>query len=516
MTRLAAALAARSGLRRYGLAVLLGVFASGALAPLNLVPLLVVAFTGLVWLLDGVHNRRAAFAVGWCFGFGFFAAGLHWIVFPLLVDAGRFAWMIPFALILLPGGLALFVGAATWAATALGWYGAMRILALAVTWTLAEWLRGHILTGFPWNLIGYAWIEVAPVLQGAALMGVYGLTFLTVFAAAAPAALARRAADDDRATALPIAAAVLVFGAIAFYGATLLRVPEPVAGDALRLRIVQANIAQKLKWDAGEREANLLRHVQLSRSPGVETRDLVIWPETASTFTLNEGAAVTRVIASAVDGSARLLTGAPRVEGSGPGFRAFNSLVAINGQAQILATYDKHHLVPFGEYLPLRALLGRLGIERVVQGSSVDFSPGAGVRTVRLDGVPGFSPLICYEAIFPHGVVDARDRPVWLLSLTNDAWFGPAAGPAQHLAMARMRAVEEGLPLVRAANTGISAVVDSLGRVQHRLDTGVRGVIDASLPSARPPTLYARFGDLIVFTLLALGLLALGVRRWWP
>lgn len=513
MTRFAAAIAARTGLRRYGLAVLLGVLASGSLAPLNLLPLLILAFTGLVWLLDGANSARVAFATGWAFGFGFFVAGLHWIVFPLLVDAASFAWMIPFAVILLPGGLALFVGAATWAAVALAWSGAGRILALAIAWTLAEWVRGHLFTGFPWNLIGYVWVDSTAIVQTAGLIGVYGLSFATVFAAAAPAALVRRQDTGAVAAVLPVAAAAVTFVVAALYGAVL-AAPKPIASDGLRLRIVQANIAQKLKWAPGERETNLLHHVQLSRSPGVETRDLIVWPETASTFTVGPGAAVTEVIARAAPESAYVLTGAPRVEGTGDTFRAFNGLVAVDARAQVRATYDKHHLVPFGEYLPLRALLGRLGVDRLVQGSSVDFSAGPGSRTVRLDGVPGFSPLICYEAIFPGGVVDRRDRPAWLLNVTNDAWFGPAAGPAQHFAMARMRAVEQGLPLVRAANTGISAVVDSFGLVQQRLDVGVRGVIDADLPGARPPTLYARFGDLIVFTLLALAGLSLAARRW--
>jgi apolipoprotein N-acyltransferase len=511
MMRLAAAVAARRGLRRYGLAFVLGVLAAGGLEPLSLFPLLIVAFAGLVWLLDGAEGGRVAFATGWLFGFGFFVAGLHWVVFPLLVDAGRFAWMIPFALILLPGGLALFIGVATWAATRLAASGGFRILALAVAWAAAEWIRGHAFTGFPWNLVGYTWIDVAAVLPAVGLMGVYGLSLLTVFAAASPAALVGGA--TRRGTAVPLAAALVVFGALGVYGG-LQKAPAPGDDPALRLRIVQANIAQKLKWDAGERETNLLRHVQLSRTPGHETRDLIIWPETASTFAVRDGATVTQVIARAVSGDTRVLTGAPRVTGAGATFRGFNSLVAVDGRANVQASYDKHHLVPFGEYLPFRRVLARLGVDKMVQGSPVDFSPGPGVRTLHLAGLPGFSPLICYEAIFPGAVSDGRDRPAWLLSITNDAWFGPGAGPAQHFAMARMRAAEEGLPLVRAANTGISAVVDSLGRVQDRIDIGRRGIIDADLPPARTPTLYAQFGDLIFFTLLALSGLVLVGRRW--
>jgi apolipoprotein N-acyltransferase len=511
MERLARAIAARRGLRRYGLAVLLGVLAAGGLAPLNVVVLLVVAFTGLVWLLDGATDRRTAFAIGWAFGFGFFVAGLHWIVYPLLVDAGRFAWMIPFALTLLPGGLALFVGLATWAAHSLGWRGALRILALAVAWTAAEWLRGHVLTGFPWHLIGYAWMDVGPVLRAGAYLGVYGLSFVTVFAAAALAGFAP-GPGAARGSPWPAGAAVVAICAAALLGG--FAGTDPVrTTESIRLRIVQPNIPQALKWDRGERERNLFRHIELSRAPGHETRDVVIWPETASTFPIDSGSAVAEVAARALTGPAHLIAGAPRVTGTGDDFRAYNGLVVLDADTQVVASYDKHHLVPFGEYLPLRKLLGRLGVEKLVQGSPVDFSPGTGPRTLRVPGLPGFSPLICYEAIFPGAVAAADQRPAWLLSLTNDAWFGPNAGPAQHFAMARMRAVEEGLPIVRAANTGISAVVDAGGRVQDRLDTGVKGVIDADLPPPHGRTFYSRFGDLVVFTLLAFGIVLIGLRR---
>jgi len=509
--RLAAAIAARRGIRRYGLAALLGVLAAGALAPLNIVVLVIVAFTGLVWLLDGADTRRSAFLIGWAFGFGFFVAGLHWIVYPMLVDAGRFAWMIPFALFFLPGGLALFAGAATLGAVMLGWQGAFRVLSLAVAWTLAEWLRGHVLTGFPWNLVGYTWVEIAPMLQASAYLGVYGLSFVTVFAAASPAAFAPGRAVE-RGAPWPVVIAVAAIAMLAVAGAMRSAV-DVLPAEPVRLRIVQANIPQALKWNREERERNILRHIQLSRGPGHETRDLVIWPETASTFPIGSGDRIAAVVARAVSGSAQLVTGAPRVSGSRDTFRAYNSMVALDADGTVVAGYDKHHLVPFGEYLPLRSLLARFGIDKMVQGSPVDFSPGSGARTVYLSGVPGFSPLICYEAIFPGAVRDAFDRPAWLLSLTNDAWFGPNAGPAQHFAMARMRAAEEGLPLVRAANTGISAVVDAHGRVQDRLDTGMRGVIDADLPPRLPTTLYGRFGDVIVFTLLAMGVLVVGVRR---
>jgi apolipoprotein N-acyltransferase len=271
----------------------------------------------------------------------------------------------------------------------------------------------------------------------------------------------------------------------------------------VHLRLVQPDIPQSLKWDPALRERHFQRTLELTRAPGFSGRTHIIWPETATPFAMAGDAARRLAIASAVPSGGLLITGAPRVEVEpGRPIRVWNSLHAIDGGGAIVATYDKFHLVPFGEYVPFRRILGFINL---IPGA-VDFTAGPGPRTLAPPGLPRLSPLICYEAIFPAHVLDSADRPGWLLNLTNDAWFGLSSGPYQHFAAARFRAVEEGLPLVRAANNGISAIVDAYGRVVVELGLGRSGVLDGDLPRALPRTPYARFGDAIV---LAIGLVLL-------
>ena len=515
-----AALAGRlrglAGWRRAAAAALLGIAATGALPPLQLLPLVFIAFTGLVWLLeaadDDAHRLRRSFLIGWWFGFGHFVAGLYWLAHALLIDAAQFGWMVPFAVFGLSGGLALFIGAATAATTATRTRGVARALVLAAAWTIAEWLRGHILTGFPWNLIGTAWAGALPVMQVASLVGLYGLGLLTVLAAALPAGMGQPSRGEGRWTgpglAVLLVAAVWAFGALRVSG-------DSDAVSVHRLRLVQPNVPQSLKWDPAQREANLAKTLSLSRSAGLETRTHVVWPETAVPFVVSDfnevGPALREALATAVPPDGLLLTGAPRAERDAQGrLVLWNSLHALDAAGAIVATYDKFHLVPFGEYVPLRPILR---IAKVTVGT-VDFSPGPGLVTLALPGLPPASPLICYEAIFPGQVVVRENRPSWLLNITNDAWFGLSSGPYQHFTAARFRAVEEGLPLVRAANNGISAIVDSYGRVEAQLGLGDTGVVDADLPAALAPTLYARFGNgALVALILAVAGAAAGLRH---
>ena len=495
MTDLGQRLSRLEGWRRYLLASALGVAAALALPPLHLLPFLVVAFSGLVWLIAGSPGPRGAFAAGWWFGFGHFVAGLYWLGYAFLVDAERFGWMMPFAVAGLAAALAIYPGLAT----LVTWFGRPsgpgRILILAAAWTAGEWLRGHLFTGFPWNLIGYAWTASDAMLQFAAVGGVYGLSLLTVLAASMPAVLAEaRVGAWRRWRPLVAAGAVLalvwVGGLLRLEGADVGEVPE------VRLRITQANIPQHEKWRADLREANLFRHLQLTSSPGAARVSHVIWPETAVPFFVANDPARRRLIGGLVSPGGLLLTGAPRTTGerSVP-LRLWNSFHAIDWQGDIVATYDKFHLVPFGEYLPFRPLLELFNIARIAPGAT-DFSRGPGPRTLELPGLPPVSPLICYEVIFADRVTAEGNRPGWLLNITNDAWFGISSGPYQHFAMARVRAVEQGLPLVRAAGTGISAIVDPYGRTLGRLDLGQAGVLDGGLPMAlEEPPPYAWLGD---------------------
>jgi len=507
MARLAAAFRDLHGWRRHGTATLLGAGAALALPPIHLVPALLAGLVGLVWLLDGTRRWRGAFAAGWWFGLGWFAVGLHWIAHALLVDAARFGWMIPLAVGGLAAVLAVFTGLGTLLAGVV-WHPGRpsRVMILAGAWTLAEALRGWAFTGFPWNQPATVWMPWPAPLQAAAVVGALGLSALTVLALAAPAVLVDTGARRWRRGGL-VALAIAAMLVPAVWGQARLVRLEPSAVEGIRLRLVQPNYTQAEKWDPTRRDLNLLDQVDMSRAPGFQEITHVIWSETASVFPLTTDVARRRLVANAAPPGGLLLTGAPRatppVQSS---FQVWNSLIALTPDAGVAGVYDKHHLVPFGEYVPFRNVLP---IDKITPGS-IDFTPGPGPLTMHLPGTPAVSPLICYEVIFPGHVVDPADRPAWMVNVTNDAWYGISPGPFQHFASARLRAVEEGVPLVRVANTGISAVIDPLGRVTGRLDLGTRGVLDADLPEALPPTLFARLGILAPLA-LALALLAAGV-----
>ena len=516
LRRLALAMGRLSRWRRHLLAALLGVAATAALPPLFLVPLLIPAFTGLAWLLDAAPSRAATFWLGWSFGAGFFATGLYWISNALLVDPVRFGWMIPFALFGLGAGLGLFTGVATWLAMLPRARGVGRVLALAAAWSVLEWLRGHVLTGFPWNLIATTWAASDVTLQPAAWIGAYGLGLVTVLAAALPAVLADASAPGSaRLRWRPVAAGAL--GLVLLFGAGALRLPDgPTATvPGVMLRIVQADIPQTLKARRDLMEANLARHIRLTTGPGFERATHVVWPETAVPFAIGVDPVHRLELVPAVPPTGLLLTGVVRVERAPDApVRFFNSLAAVDRVGDIVGTYDKHHLVPFGEYVPFH-LRELFDLSKITPGSA-DFSAGPGPVTLALAGLPPFSPLICYEAIFPDEVAAPARRPAWLLNVTNDGWFGISSGPHQHFESARFRAVEQGLPLVRAANTGISAVTDAYGRVLVSLGLGRAGVIDSPLPVAIPETIYGRFGDLslVVLVLLAtVGVHLMGIRK---
>ena len=484
------------GWRRAALAVGLGIAATAALPPIYALPALLVAFPGLVWLLDGARTPRAAFAVGWYFGVGHFGTGFYWIANALLTDPERYGWMVPFAIAGLAAGFAIFTGLVT----LLVWFsraeGVRRVLAFAAAWTAVEWLRGWVLTGFPWNPIGNVWAFDAAALQLAALTGVYGLTLITVVAAAMPAVLRRN--PGLIALALPLIA--WAGGAVRLAQAEPEGAPGALAVPGVRLAIVQPNVAQEGKWDDASRRANLEKLLVLGGQALRGGATHIVFPETAVPYVVAGNEPLLRVLASVAPPGGALLTGAIRAEGQGETLRLWNSLHAIDPGGQIVATYDKAHLVPFGEYVPLR---GILPIDKLTYGA-VDYSAGPGPRTLAVPGAPTVGPLICYEAIFPGAVADPAARPAWLLNVTNDAWFGVSSGPHQHFASARMRAVEEGLPLVRAANTGISGVIDAYGRVTARLGLGREGVLQAALPAGLGgPTLFGRAGNLIALVLVA-------------
>lgn len=522
--RLVDAVCELRGWRRASVAFGLGILLSTALPPVYALPVLPLAFGGLLLLAASSRSPVRAFVIGWCFGFGHFLTSVYWIGASLLVDAERFGWLAIPAVVGLSALFAVFpaiAAAGVRLVPARGWH---RSLIFAITWAFSEWLRAHILTGFAMNPIGISWTLSDGMIQLAALTGVFGISFVTVLAASLPITAFMGAVPPRGWRAGRLAAVALAGLALVWLGGMVrLAVVEPaVQAKVVQLRVVQGNIDQRMKWADGERQRVVQRHIELSREPAAVAPDIIIWPETAVPYYISENPDFMRAIAGAVfgdagnadeAGSAMLITGAPRIERYAHGPKVWNSLYVISPEGEALATYDKHHLVPFGEYVPLREFLG---LSRIVE-SAVDFSSGPGPQTLSAGSMPPFSPLICYEGIFPGAAVGTQQRPQWLLNITNDGWFGRTAGPHHHFQSARMRAVEEGLPLVRAANTGISAVIDSFGRVEIKLGMDRAGVIDAPLP---PPlvgwTPYAALGDwMLVIGLGACLCLFFTSSRWF-
>ena len=495
------------------LAIAAGAASVLAMAPFFMWPVLAATLPILVWLIDGAGDSRralrASFVAGWGFGFGYFFAGLFWIGEAFLVEAEIFAWLLPFAVTVMPAGLALFYGAA--AAAARRWWqpGLPRLLVLALTLAAAEWLRGHVLTGFPWNVLGYALTFNLPAMQAAAVLGIYGLTLWTVIAFAAPAVLAADAAAREPGLRAFIPGSLMLGVVLVVaigYGTVKLREPPATDVPGVRIRVVQPSIPQREKWQPSNQREIFLTHLALSRTaPDGRTDDLagithLVWPEAAMPFLpLSTPEALEAIGALLPDGT-HLLTGALRLDEPKPGQTrrdAYNSLMAFDTNGSLTTLYDKIHLVPFGEYLPLQNLLERIGLQQLTRMRG-GFAKGVTPRPlIAVPGLPPTGALICYEAIFPAAVVQGGERPGLLLNVTNDGWFGNTTGPRQHFHQARVRAVEEGLPLVRAANNGISALIDGDGRILQRLSLDQRGVFDARLPSARPTPVYARAGDLV-------------------
>lgn len=492
----------------------LGALAALAMPPLGAAPVLLIAFPGLVWLMAGVRTMWGAFGAGWAFTFGLLLIGLYWVPVSMLIDPA-FYWMIPFTAAGLPAGMGLYHGLTLAIWWRLPLTGVGRVIAFAVFWSAAEWLRGHLLTGFPWHLIGYTWIDWLAMIQPVSLFGVYGLSLLTVLVACLPAAWITPL-GYRRTGLLAWLAGLILLGGLGLWGAMRLSDAVTTTVDDVRLRLVQPNISQldKMNPDLWADNFRLLLTLSIGQGddPSAPSPTHIIWPETALPYLAEEDNNARDAIASIAPPGGAVITGVPRrvMNGEVPDF--YNGMIAVDSWSNVVATYDKHHLVPFGEYMPLGDLLSL----QAIAGRSFDYSFGDGPQTLSIPGLPPVSPMICYEAIFPGNVAASDERPDWLLNITNDAWFGQTAGPHQHFAIARARAVEEGLPLIRVAGTGISGTTDSYGRIQSRLNVNERGVLDVSLPSALPATPYSRMGDLsyliIMIALLAAAFTA-GINR---
>ncbi|MBP0616300.1 apolipoprotein N-acyltransferase [Jiella sp. KSK16Y-1] len=524
-----------------GLPRVLAAIAAGALATLALPPIdfpasAFVAFPVLVWLLDGIGARQtllrtllADFWIGWLFGFGYFVAGLWWLGSAMLVDAAAFAVFIPFAVLGLPAVCAVYFGLSTMLARRFWSHSAFRILVLAASFGLFEWLRSFVLTGFPWNEIGVLAAPTPMLMQSVSLVGIHGISLLAVFVFAAPAVLA------DRHGRVPVVTlAVLIAAGHIGYGYVRLAANPTKFVDGTRVSVVQANIPQSDKFDEAAaqkifarqiavtekgREARPAKPEQGTGAKIVETapqeRTLIVWAESSLPFILTERPEAIARLADMIEPGEMLIAGAPRIETLASGReRLYNSVLVIDDNGEIVDARDKVHLVPFGEYMPFGRFFESLGIMNLSQMPG-GFSAGSAHDPVPIDGSPSFLPLVCYEAIFPAEIAPsiAKDRPGFLVNDTNDGWFGNTPGPYQHLRLAELSAVALGLPLIRAANTGISVVTDAYGREIDALALGATGTIESALPAAAPATPYSRLRNLPFFVLLVASF-AISVSIW--
>jgi apolipoprotein N-acyltransferase len=450
-----------------------------------------LAFSGFLIVLENTKTLKSAFWSGWIFGFGYFLGGLYWFGNgPLTLGM----WLaVPFAVVGVPLFLSFFPAVTSLMTFQLAKTPLARVFIFTAFWSIAEWLRGHILTGLPWNLLGYTWDT--SLLQVTSVIGIYGLTALTTLGACIFATRHKGW----------IASVLFGLGAIWVWGdyrLTQSSNQEEAGAASVNLRIVQASISQQTKWLAEHFQENLDRYIAWSHMPGERPLAAVIWPESSVTALVEESSPLSKVLAEAAPPGGVVLFGAPRMTGG----NLRTSMMGLDASGKLVGVYDKSHLVPFGEYMPFRSLLP---FKKLTYGDQ-DYTPGTGVRTMVLPGLPSVSPLICYEAIFPHAVIDGKDRPHWMLNLTNDAWYGHSPGPYQHLQIVRVRAIEEGIPLIRAANNGISAVINSYGQIVSRLELDEIGFIDFSLPKRLDyVTLYQRWGDLVFCGILVV-LLVLG------
>lgn len=498
-------------LSRIALALIAGIAAALAHPPFGLLPGL-LGYPLLMLLAERSGSVRGAFWMGWLAGFGYFGVGCWWVAEAFLVDPAQ-AWMAPFAASLLPAGIGLFWGAAMALYRRFAPEGLVRVLVFAASFALLEWLRGHVLTGFPWNPAGASWAAGSAGSQFASVVGVYGLGFVTVAAVAAFAPLAGSGSRKARVGVAVAGVAVLLALVI---GGTIRLAGAQVRNTDTLIRIVQADVQQESKWSPEAYRSIVDRYVNLTARTGAARPDVIVWSEGALPASFNDvfapGSPDGPAIARAVQPGQTLLMGLARGEAGPDGRpRYYNSLFAMEdvGEAglRVTAVYDKYRLVPFGEFLPLGGLMGAMGVRSLVH-MPADFSPGPRPAPIDLPNAPRVQPLICYESLYPGFTPGGRGRPEWIANVSNDAWFGATSGPIQHLNLASYRAIETGLPVARATPTGVSAMIDPWGRVVQgaRLNSGESGVIDVLLPRPVGVTPYGRVGDLFFWLMVLAGL----------
>lgn len=493
-------------------AAFFGAFCSLAFAPVHFFIAAPIAISFFYSLLERTENKKEVFWIGFAFGFGHFLTGIYWIAISLLVDAANFAWLIPFALTLIPAALALYLAlfAVTFKFLVRKFkftFTYQKILVFALCWVAFEILRSLLFTGFPWNLLGYIWMVDIHLAQLASVFGIYGLSLFAVLVSLLPAFFFRkkyRASNPDR---IFIAMLIALLISNAIYGYLRVDVNELNTRPEVKLRLVQGNILQEMKWDEEEKYQNLLKHIELTNSQSMDNVTAVIWSETAVPYVIDENPDLLAKLKEATPKKGSLITGGLRVGYLGNQeqiISAWNSIFLLDREG-VKAVYDKHHLVPFGEYIPLQKYLPF--ISKITQGA-IGFNEGDGAKTLVARGF-SFSPLICYEVIFSDEILNKESRPDLLVNLTNDAWFGNSSGPYQHFEMSKMRSIEYGIPMARVANTGITAFIDPFGQVIDKINLNQFGIIDVNLIEKLAPTIYGKYRYAPLILLVAAILLSL-------
>lgn len=503
------------GWKRNALAFFSGAILTLALPPFNFFAVGFVSFPVLLWLLEGAvpsPNARGAFRlypamiIGWFFGFGYFTLGLWWLANALLAQGNEFAWALPLAVFGLPALLAIFYAGAAMIAKSLWGNGIGTAAALAFGFGIAEWLRGFILTGFPWNGIAMTAMPTVVMMQGTSIFGITGMNALAVFMFALPAT---SGLVKHRSTGVALGLLLLI--ANFSFGYWRLSGAEHTENNPNHkiVRLVQPSYKQSEKWDEAERDAIFSNYIALSKQlpdAGKNQPDLIVWPETAVPFIFTDRPQALAAIGDALSDGQILLAGAVRQEGqrnAGETVHYYNSMLAINDLGEIVDSADKLHLVPFGEYLPFESFLRSFGLQEVAMPGG--FTAGASQHIFTLPELPAILPLICYEVVFP-GASTGTVKPIGLVvNITNDAWYGYSPGPFQHFRLAQLRSIESGIPVIRSANNGISGLIDGYGRVVSALTLDAVGVIDIPVPDKIAKTAYARHGQraiLLVFSLL--------------
>jgi len=489
-----------NNINSYVVAFIAGVFLTLAFAPFFIFPLAIIGFSLSIYLIDQAKAAKKSFFIGWWFGFGHFTTGLYWFVNALLTDPGQFGWMIPFAIMGIPAILSVYIGLVFFTIYKLPFRGVSRVIIYAVVWTIVEMLRGFLFTGFPWNLVGYIWGFSINMCQIVSIVGVWGLSFITVICFSAPAVYKQKSGKKLLICSCLLIMSTWLFGAYRISHTNV----DKVAG--VRLRLIQPNIpVAPEKWNSDSQLSILQKLMRMSSDNGYTKITHLIWPEAAVPYYIFNDASVLKVLKYIVPKNGALITGSIRVDGNEFQYNFWNSIHVIDDQGKIISFYDKSHLVPFGEYVPLRWIFDKIIVIKKITAGFQDFKTGKGPTTIAAPGLSDFAPLICYEAIFPDNVMNKAKKPGLFINVTNDAWYGKSTGPYQHFYMVRMRAIEYGVSLVRSANSGISAVIDPLGKIIARTNLQEQTILDSDLPNKlSTSTIYSVYGCYLILLILSI------------